>query len=212
MAESGMVMVWGFPNAQSHRGFCRDLGWSDIYEVPTLRLPLPADRSFLAPSHNAIELGRFDERFDRLWEQVRDEHPIIAQRDRRHLQWRYAENPAARYRILAYVENGDVLGYAVFKRYAQELQIVDLLTVPDVEIGLHLVLNVAQAAYEASAAAVSLWLNVGQPLHWALEKLGFRTGEPITYLGGLVLQPSFRASRLYDYHRWYLTMGDSDVF
>ncbi len=211
MAETGMGLVWGFPNALSHRGFVRNLNWVDIYEIPTLRLSLQG-RSLPPPGDQVIEMEELDAHFDRLWNQVRDDCPIIARRDRQHLQWRYVENPAERYRILAHVEDESLLGYAVFKRYQNELQIVDLLTVQDVNVGLGLVSRVAHIALEESAASVSLWLNVTHPLHHALEKWGFGNGEPITYLGGLALQPDLPADDLYDFRNWYLTMGDSDVF
>jgi len=212
MAESGMGLVWGFPNALSHRGFVRTLKWIDIYEIPMLRLPLQGRFALPTPSENVTEIEEFDIRFDRLWNQVKDNYPIIARRDRQHLQWRYVENPAERYRILAHVGDESLLGYAVFKRYQDELQIVDLLTVQDVNVGLGLVSRVAHIALEESAASVSLWLNVTHPLHHALEKRGFGNGEPVTYFGGLALQPDLPAAELYDFRNWYLTMGDSDVF
>jgi GNAT superfamily N-acetyltransferase len=212
MAESGMGLVWGFPNTLSHRGFVRNLSWVDIYEVPTFRLPLQEPPSLSTPGDAVLELKGFDARFDRLWNQVKDDYPIIARRDQQYLQWRYAENPAEHYRILAHVEDETLLGYAVFKRYQNELQIVDVLTVQDTDVGLALVSRAAQIALEEPAASVSLWLNVTHPLHHALEKRGFRNGEPVTYFGGLALQPDLPAVDLYDFRNWYLTMGDSDVF
>jgi GNAT superfamily N-acetyltransferase len=211
MAQAGMGMVWGLPNALSHRGFIRDLEWVDIYEVPTLRLTLANHRPLPAP-HSVVALPEFDEHFDQLWEQVKDNYRIIVRRDRSHLQWRYVKNPTEVYRILAYVDANNVAGYVVFKRYCEELQIVDILTRSGTDIGITLISQVAQIALEQSLSAVSLWLNVSHPLHWALEKLGFRNGEPVAYLGGFLLQPDLQEAGIYDFHNWYLTMGDSDVF
>jgi hypothetical protein len=69
-----------------------------------------------------------------------------------------------------------------------------------------------QIARQASLSAVSLWLNVSHPLHWRLEKVGFRNSEPITYFVGRVLQPALSEAIVLDYRNWYLTMGDSDVY
>lgn len=212
MAESGMGLVWGFPNTLSHRGFVRNLQWVDIYEVPTFRLSLQGRLSLPTLSDDVVELEEFDARFDRLWNQVKDDYPIITRRDRPYLQWRYVENPAERYRILAHVEGESLRGYAVFKRYQDEIQIVDLLTVQDVNVGLGLISRIAHIALQEAAASVSLWLNITRPLHHALEKWGFGNGEPVTYFGGLALQPGLPADELYDFRNWYLTMGDSDVF
>jgi len=135
MLQLGIGMVWGFPNALSHVGFVRNLNWMDIYEVPTLRLSLTKHFSLPVPSENVVKLDRFDDRFDCLWEQVENEFQIITKRDLKYLRWRYIQNPSVQYRILAYEDQGNLLGYAVFKQYRNEFQIVDILTV-DVEIGV----------------------------------------------------------------------------
>ncbi len=211
MAESGMTMVWGFPNLQSHRGFIRDLAWKDIYEVPTLHLRLPTNLSPVNSGH-VIELPEFDSRFDQLWNKVKDECFIIGRRDRQYLHWRYRKNPEQHYRILVYQEGTTIAGYIVFKRYQSELQIVDILLGRDVEVGEELVAETARIALEDSAASIGLWLNVTHPLHHTLEKMGFRLNEPITYWSGLVLQSNQTDVPLYDFRKWHLTMGDSDVF
>lgn len=211
MVELGMAMVWGFPNALSHRGFIRDLSWRDIYEIPKFQLLL-SDRMKIPPTREYIvPLSSFDERFDNLWDHVKDDHLIISQRDCAHLQWRYVQNPSERYNILAFVQKEDVLGYIVFKRYQEELQVIDILA-KELQVAEELIWQVVRLAYAESFKSVGLWLNVNHSLHHALEKIGFRNTEPVTYFGGLVLSASLDSSRLFDYHQWYVTMGDSDVF
>ena len=39
--ELGRVLVWGFPNQQSHRTFIDKLDWKDICEIPTFKLDFP---------------------------------------------------------------------------------------------------------------------------------------------------------------------------
>jgi hypothetical protein len=215
MAESGMVMVWGFPNIFSHRGLIRDVAWVDIQEVPTLRLPLVPRFRLAGGVDNITELTAFDERFDALWAEVLDAYPVIARRDRAQLQWRYVENPGSRYRILACMERERVSGYVILKRFYTEMQVVDILVTRDdqgVEVGVQLLARATEIALENSALALSLWLNVTHPLHHALEKLGFRNGEPVTYFGGRALLPDAPTAELYDFRLWHLTMGDSDVF
>jgi len=212
MAESGMAMVWGFPNAISHRGFVKDLGWTDIYEIPMFRLALTSRSSLPSPGNETIEIQQFDLRFDKLWERVKDNSLIATKRDHKHLHWRYIKNPAESYRVLAYIDGDDLLGYVVLKRYKDEIHIVDLLTVQDEEIGIHLISKAVQFGLRDSATIVSLWLNVTHPLHHALERFGFNNGEPVTYFGALLLQPGLQESYIYDFRRWFMTMGDSDVF
>lgn len=212
MNQSGFVMIWGFPNALSHRGFVRYLGWQDIHEIPVFRLLLSKMPSIPSPSPRVVELSSFDSRFDQLWDQVRSEYGVIARRDFHQLRWRYQQNPSEHYRILAYIDNQDLLGYAVFKRYRKEVQVVDILTHATLNIGMPLFFTVIQLALEESAASVGLWLNASHPLHLALEKVGFRNSEPITYFGGKLLPSDPLGTDIVDYRNWYLTMGDSDVF
>ena len=212
MNQSGMNFVWGFPNAMIHRQRVTDLLWRDIYEIPTLRLSI-ADRKYVSSLNAKIEeLNKFDERFDLLWDKMKDDSNIITIRNYKHLQWRYTKNPSEHYRILAYIDNGNILGYAVFKKYVDEFQIVDILTVRDVEVGLQIISGITEIAKHEEVLAISLWLNVTHPLHHALERLGFRNGIPIAYLGGLILTSGIFEDKIYDYRNWYLTMGDSDVF
>jgi GNAT superfamily N-acetyltransferase len=216
-AEAGVALSLGFPNSLSHRVMIDRNEFRDIYEIPVFRLSLPASSAPVeggdhTASRQIVELAAFDERFDRLWERVRDDYTLITRRDRRHLQWRYTDNPTAQYRILACEEGGELLGYAVCKRYEQELQLVDLLTVPDVQVGIQLVKQASQIALDDGATALSLWLNVSHPLHRRLEKLGFRNGEPITYVLGKLLRPELPEELVFNWRNWYMTMGDSDVY
>jgi hypothetical protein len=212
MTELGMAMVFGFPNRLSHRGFIRDLGWIDISEVPTFRLSLPGRLSLPAACDNVVELDGFDDRFDRLWNRLKDDFRMVSRRDCRYLQWRYRRNPTGQYRILAYLDAQELSGYAVLKRYKEEWHVVDILALPDTDVGEQLIYRAAEIALEGSALALSLWLNVTHPLHWALERLGFQNEGPVTYFGGLILRPDLVGTIAYEYRNWYLTMGDSDVY
>lgn len=201
--ELGVVMVRGFPNRLSHRGFVRDLGWEDVYEVPTFRLP---EQSL--SGGNVVELAGLDSRFDRLWRRVRDRHAVSTKRDAAYLQWRYVQNPM-KYRILAHVIPGEVLGYAVVRRHQDELHVVDMLALND-QAGEQLIRHAAGVAREDGASSLSLWLGVTQSLHWRLERLGFRNEGPTTYFSALVLRDDLLD--VHDFSKWYLTMGDSDVY
>ncbi len=213
MAEQGMAMVWGFPNTMSHRGFIRDLGWRDIYEIPTFRLTLAGAGSLPPPTSAVVPLERFDARFDQLWQSVKDEIPVIGRRDARALTWRYTLNPLERYEILGYLQGEQLAGYAVCKRYRDELHVVDFLAgLHAVEVAEQLVFGAIRLAQERGAMTVSLWLNLIHPLHLALEKYGFRNEAPITYFGARRLSSLLGDSTIYDYRNWYITMGDSDVY
>lgn len=212
MAERNMPVAVAFANPLSHRLIVRDLEFVDLYEIPTFRLSLPPVSDFSRSTERILELKDLDHRFDRLWNRVSDDYTVIAQRNRDYLQWRYLRHPAKQYRILAYVDRDQLLGYVVLKRYQEQLLVVDMLSVRDAEVGVRLISYAAQLAVHELASGLSLWLNVSHPLHWELEKLGFRNSEPITYMTAKVLRPELSDAAIYDFHNWYLTMGDSDVY
>lgn len=211
-ADVGLGMVWGFPNRNSHRGYAQDLGWVDIWEIPTLRWRAPMLTRLGTSSLDIAEVFSFDERFDDLWREVRRDHCVMVERDLQYLKWRYTAKPEAQYRIVVCQDGHNLFGYAVFKRYEDELQVVDLLIQDDVEIGRQLLVEVARIAVSESAGAISLWLNVTHPLHRTLERMGFENGAPVTYFAGLALRPDLVNKGVYDFRNWYITMGDSDVY
>ena len=213
MSDRGMVMVWGFPNAMSHRGFISNLGWQDIYEIPTLRLHLSSQENVSAVYPSRVsELFYVDEQFDQLWEERRTDYDIIIRRDRSYMNWRYFLNPMEKYRLIVHVENEQIQGYAIFKRYEDEIQIVDLLIGKEgLEVGKSLMDYIIAQAATTAAGSISLWLNVTHPFHHVLERMGFRPEGPVTYLCGLILNSKF-ANTLDNFSRWYFSMSDSDVY
>lgn len=211
MCSDGLVGVWGFPNANSHRGFVRDLKWLDIYEIPTFRLSISNSINGTNDVDGVREVTSFDENFDDLWKRVHQSRKIMVKRDSFYLQWRYFANSKSKYRVMIYHEKDRLLGYSVFKRYDNEIQIVDLLTMPDVSIGKSLIQQTVNVAIKEGCVAISMWLNVNDPLHHILEQIGFRDDAPITYFGGRIFDEA-QGNIFYDYRNWHITMGDSDVY
>lgn len=209
MLAEGMPLVWGFPNANSHRGFVQDLAWADVCEVPTFTLPL--GRAMPGSGGGAAELAWDDPRLDPLWARASATLQIAAVRDAAHVRWRYGAHPDERYRLTG-VGTEDLRAWAVWKRYGDEMQIVDLLSDGDADAAVALVLDLCALAQGEGMTQVNLWMSVSHPLHRALEKVGFGSAAPVTYFGARVLDPAFAARRPYDHARWYLARGDSDVY
>lgn len=203
LESRGYAAVHGFPNAQSHRGFVRDLGWLDIHEIPMLRLDLAAAARRLS-AEGTDEVVEVDAAFDGLWERCRRLRPVIGVRDARHLAWRYVRHPTNRYRIVRAPS-----GYAIAKRIGDDIDIVDLLVADDDPAILDALIGGVLAA-EPQARAVNTWMPLRSPLHMALERLGFVTAAPTTYFGVRPLRQT--PVDLADVRAWHYSMGDSDVF
>jgi len=98
------------------------LGWLVDLAVP--RIPKAAHQVNL---HE----GCFDERFDVLWNQVKDDYQAITRRDSVTLNWRYRRHPDTAYTVLTVTDKNAVLGYLVYSCFYRHQQyrahIVDLL-------------------------------------------------------------------------------------
>ncbi len=212
LRENGFTMVYGFPNINIHRTRVKSLDWFDIYEIPTFSLDLEGYDRKHVDLKNVVILNKFDVRFDYLWEKVKADFGVITVRDRKYLDWRYSLNPQNKYYIFACVEGEDLSGYAVCKKYKNEIDIVDLLTVNNPDVGMDLMKGIIGWAKNQDSKALNMWLNVTNSLHLALEKCGFRNCEPITFFGACALDAGFPRGLVGDFRNWYLTMGDSDVY
>lgn len=203
MVAQGYKAVWGFPNWQSHRGFIRDLAWSDVHEIPTLRLDMAGGRKIEA-SGSFEPVRERDSRIDSLWQRCRRTRRILGWRDAAHLEWRYLRHPTNRYEVLLGED-----GYVVYKRFGREVDIVDVL-IADEDAGVlrGLVREVVERNPEA--VAINTWMVLNSPLHLELEKLGFVATAPTTYLG--VRAFAALDVDVADVRHWYYTMGDSDVY
>ncbi len=212
MSEQGYLMVWGFPNKFSHRGFVRDLAWRDIYEIPTLYLDIENLRSLQDVPNCISQISRLDEMGDSLWERVKSNFKIIVKRDKKYLVWRYFQNPQNKYHVLGYYQQDHLLGYVVYKKYQNTyLDIVDILAIDD-QISLELVLAVISTSIKEEIIGINMWLPLRNSLHLDLEKLGFIINSPITYWGARLLNPLSDVVELTDVRNWYYSMGDSDVY
>lgn len=211
MRDAGMVAVWGFPNVNSHRGFIQDLGWIDLAEIPTFRLANESATRVPKCEAQVIDVAAADVRWDSLWASVAGRFAVATQRSSAYLNWRFFRNPSERYTMTAVESSGAIDGYAVFKQYRSEYQIVDVLA-RQPEIAVQLVLDVVDRARRAQMQAVALWMNFANELHRRLERFGFVNDTPITYFGILPLDGSSEVSAMRDARNWYYVMGDSDVF
>jgi hypothetical protein len=205
-------MVWGFPNHQSHRGFVRDLRWRDVHEIPLLRLDLSGPPGRIRTGGNVFPMEGIDPRVDGLLKSVQGSAEVSVKRNGDYLRWRYIANPSNVYRVLGCAGGGRLLGYVVFKKFEETMDIVDLLEAPGSDALRELVPAVVDACREEHLRAVNLWFPLRHPFHLELEKMGFATMGPSTYLGAKALDEIAGEKDLFDVRRWYYTMGDSDVY
>jgi len=176
-------------------GTAADLG---LTLGPRPRLPL------------AVLDGDFDGRFDRLWEQVRDQYPAICRRDAAALNWRYRRHPEGDYQVITTGDGEPLRGYCVLLTYDKGrrrwAKLVDLLTAPGDTEAIRALLGGALRRLRAQGAERVEIFACGPGLAADLGSLGFtprltKSGRPQPLLAR-ALPPAAAGI--------YVTQGDGD--
>jgi hypothetical protein len=230
------------PNENAYPALKR-LGWSDVYRLenrirvvrPDRLLPgLTALGGFgragarlwncaitapfrRGPADAALAITtitRFDERFDALWRRVAPGYGAAVVRDRRFLEWRYAEIPDRRYGIAAAARNGELEGYVVFytrqRRGLSFGHVIDLLVARD-DPGARDAL-LAHAVEELERQGVDLVTCYLSPydafLRSGLRRLAFTFARQSAQV---LARNGATAGAVPGPPEWFLSRGDSDL-
>jgi hypothetical protein len=167
-------------------------------------------------------IERFDGRFDRFWQEIRDDYPVMLVRNAAHLNWRYVDTPGVVYEKLC-VESADagrIEGYAVLglRRRNGRLRgcIADLVTARtgDPRI-VNLLIRAAVAWLRAQGAEVAeIWASPHTHVRRALVCRGFiprGTGAGGLQVSALASGAEPDVSAAACARNWFLSMGDSDT-
>ena len=194
--ERGSICVLAFASAPTRPLFLGPLGWTQIDRRRVWARPLPLGRK------RRRRLERFEERHETAAAAAAPRMRNHALRDRRYLNWRYADSPRG-YRML----DADLGGFAVVgftRRRGLKLGLLMELVGGDEEVSL--LLSGALAAARGSAALLadpspvlrrSLLLRRGfVPTRYRLDFMGKGLSEPLDDRS----------------EAWTVSLGDTDFF
>lgn len=212
--RNGLKAVWGFPNANSHYGFIKNLKWKNLEQIPTFTL----ECSKLKPSSfPEIRIAnQFTEQHVNTQKKGATPFSIQVKKSVEYLNWRYIQNPINTYDVFEASLDGDLF-YAVTKVFPSfvdknkfEVDLLELAFPANYELLLQL-LNAIKAFYKSKdVVRMNVWIPLNDPKHIQLEKIGFNNSLPITYSGIRILDSAY--SQLEKNHNWNYSMGDSDVY
>ncbi len=213
ITESGLIMVWGFPNENSHHGFIKRLAWADIATIPMLRLRSSPEGH---PHTEIRPLSIFDAQVDALFNQERKQFQFLTVRSARYLNWRFFRHPSRRYHAAGLYSGDSLVGYSIYKLFqtaeGKVSDIVDVFCVQDGRIFTDLLVWTAQESFRRGVKAVNLWMNDNSPFYPAVQEMGFLPDAPHTFLCERLFSPALPAQRMAQWENWYIQMGDSDVY
>lgn len=207
-ARSGIITVWGFPNSNFHGVAQYKLGWSDIYEVPTMYFDYNKAISKTFDSDGSIDR---DDSFGLKYGNPPHDQLIRVNRTSNYLKWRYLQNPLNNYRNYVILEGEQVHSYIITKNYDNGVDLVDI-QVATIEEAYSLISHIISENQNTEKRYIYCWAPTHHFIHGVLERLGFLNSAPITYFAGRELISNSAPPEWLNYRNWYLQMADSDVY
>jgi len=160
-----------------------------------------------------VDLERFDDRTDALWEAAKAQFDFAVIRTQDYLNWRYADPRSGRFELRAALEDGELIGYSVTKPYANPAEIVDLLVRPGRLDAVAALVGDAVARVEREGSRdIHCWLPQHHPYVGTVRSLGFLDSgrDPsVRYRAGQI-DPEELAFLQEPLAAVHMTQGDSD--
>ncbi len=154
---------------------------------------------------------RFDERYDRLFEQAAGCARVVGVRDARYLNWRYAENPLYETRVLEARDGGRLRAYLLYVVNDDTASIKDVFPPGDGAAVRDLIAGVIREGRRLGLRSASVTTLEGNPLDRHFAEFGFRLRPESSQM--FAYAPPERPWRevVTDRQAWFLTVGDRDV-
>lgn len=209
MKASGLKMVMGFPNKNSHYGLINKLHFKDVFQIPML-------------TRSTESLKKIDAVYDHVEACTDDivntyfnrENGVF--KDANYLKWRYDDCPYSKYYKIE-VTTDAIKNLAIFKSYnlvgsSCEVDIVELKGELS-DLTITSTLNaIKEILFEEglNVAKYNIWCNLYSKDYRHHEKAGFVPDLPITYLGMRTFDESIPIRE--NLGSWNICLGDSDVY
>ena len=215
-AETGVELLFAFPNNNSFPVLKRMLGWQDAADILALEGSLASLQRPATVGSKIETLDEFGAEFDALWTRLRPHDRLCGARGSAHLQWRYRGRPRTSYPAWSARDaSGRVIGFLVAKIFAGPQgrigDILDFWTEPEGPAAGNLLMAAFDHFKQENVATVSAWALEGTPQRAQLEACGLSPGADRTHFAGRWTAesgPDFPARHA----DWSLFKGDSDVF
>jgi hypothetical protein len=191
-------LMYAFPNDNNYTPRVR-LGWKPIYEIPWYEKDVHARGT----TSRVSLVEAIDVRFDELWQKVSTRFSCTLARDADYLTWRFVNNPLEDYRIAVANNGGSIEGYAVWKKYFGQGQIVDTLAINS-QTQMDLLSGVESMLGKEGVQSMAMFV----PRDWVLLRAAMAFGmRPVSKGTYLMTYPDavFPAGL-------YVQMADNDIF
>ena len=240
--KKNILCIYGVANDNSFNSFVKKES-HEISNMPILFRPLRLSNYFSFPistilrvfdniwkskknvNPNVVEFdGYFDESFEILANKASQRIPVIKQRTKEFLNWRYRDNPTRQYKTFVLKENSVLGGYIITRKTEINGKsvgvIVDFLVDSDTNpAGIKDLVQIALDDFWKSG--VSVTIAISGPLtfeYQTLSNAGFKIApkflKPQSAHFILINSDPNREDleQLKKYDNWFFSFGDYDVF
>lgn len=167
----------------------------------------------LNPRIDIIEIKRFDDTINTLWDKVSQYYPVIVKRDMIYLNWKFVDQPHINYKRFIAKKEGNITGYVIL-RLGTEIEPDDAGIISDIFAGPHdsdviKALIVFSIRYLQKKDVFKISCDVNRDEYKNnLRQLGFIPGEikkSVFYCKDKEI-----SDLMSDSGNWFLTKGDCD--
>lgn len=220
------AIMYGFPIPEALRIGQRLLGYVPLHQLEKLVRPVEGVlyrtpwRRAMDKIHQVLvrvrDVDRFDASADRLWEECRRELRVATVRDARYLNWRYADCPDVKYKLLTAksIMGTSPQGIAVLRLDSLGQGagfLMDWLVPLRAKVAADQLLKRSlEEAELAGLKELHAWMPPSSPWHQYLLDRGFQVSDVKYFL----VARTFTSDLPLEFInlRWYYTMGDSDIY
>ena len=211
--EMGYDLIFGFANNQSRKLFTTNLGFNELNimnEVSCDISKLPK----LNSQYECQKITTFDSSITDLFHKCTIIDHIIIPRIKHYLNWRFIQHPEISYECYSILKDKNLVGYFVLKKFNNfKMHIVDFLTLNDDPNTFETIINESRKFSEKNnLSKITLWGNPNLGFLKYLKSIGFLKELTTTYFIVKPLSSKINPKIFCNFHNWYVTMSDSDVF
>ena len=196
----------------------KKVGWTLLGELKIYELKNLNVNGFKQVNDFTIkEVNQFDDRYDSLALQHKDDASIMLNRTSGYLNWRYLYKKGYKYYCFEIVDTkNSLVGFFILKIYEDELtrilHIIDFILPKNKEVYQKVLNYTILFASEQKANIITLIVNEKLEFFNFLKSNGFTSQEryfiPIVHVNNEFVD----INKMNNIHDYYFTMGDNDIF
>ena len=209
-AMNRMDFAFGFPSERHAILGTKQLGYTEHDHVTALNKQVSGLSRIWSPLFK-VETGwdtvdRVE--LDALWERVRNDYPLLIEKNSSYIFWRYRDNPAKQYEplIVKGLYKKDIKAFAVFSIKESRLSVLDFFCAGGMKMRTLFKL-LENTAVKRGLDSIELWVNPNEAVFQTLTDYGYKTRKDIPYIFKIQnreINPSFL------FEKYCYRMGDCD--